>query len=72
MNSIILSYPGFHALPKAVKQMLVASEHEFFSEAKAAPAMLGQGKMAHCQAPRTRVVNPQGERFGAFNGAWLN
>jgi len=72
MESIILTYPGFHALPKAIKQMLLASENEFLGEAKPAPAMLGQGKMEHRQAPLVRVVNSQGGRLGAFNGARLN
>jgi hypothetical protein len=30
MNTTILSYPGFQALPKGVKQMLLASETYFF------------------------------------------
>jgi hypothetical protein len=30
MNTTILNYPGFHALPKGVKQMLLASESYFF------------------------------------------
>ena len=52
--------------------MLVASESEFFTDAKPGSALGGQGKLAHRQAPRSRVVDSQGERLGAFNGAWNN
>jgi len=33
MISIMSSYPGFHALPRGIKQLLVASESNFFDEA---------------------------------------
>ena len=36
MNSITATYPGFQALPKGIKQMLVVSESLFFDDAKAA------------------------------------
>jgi hypothetical protein len=32
MNTTILNYPGFHTLPKGIKQMLVASEAHFFDQ----------------------------------------
>jgi hypothetical protein len=38
LKSIICTYPDFRALPKGLKQMLVASENLFFSEAPASPA----------------------------------
>jgi hypothetical protein len=34
MKTIVLTYPGFHSLPKGLRQMLVVSESIFFSEAK--------------------------------------
>jgi len=32
MNTTILNYPGFHALPKGIKQMLLVSEAHFFDQ----------------------------------------
>jgi hypothetical protein len=32
LKSIVCTYPDFRALPKGLKQMLVASENLFFSE----------------------------------------
>lgn len=37
MKSIMITYPNFRALPKGVKQMLLASESFFFEEMSAAP-----------------------------------
>jgi len=34
MNATILNYPGFHRLPKAIRQMLVTSEDHFFTDAQ--------------------------------------
>jgi hypothetical protein len=72
MKSIILTYPSFQTLPKAIKQMLVASESDFFSDAKPARTAGGPGKLGHRQAPRSRVVDANGKRLGAFSGAWKN
>jgi len=33
MVSITSSYPGFHALPRGIKQLLLTSETHFFNEA---------------------------------------
>ncbi len=33
MVSIVWSYPGFHALPRGVKQLLLISENLFFEQA---------------------------------------
>ena len=49
MKSIILTYPSFQTLPKAIKQMLVASESDFFSDAKPARTAGGPGKLGHRQ-----------------------
>jgi hypothetical protein len=32
MNTTILNYPGFQALPKGIKQMLLVSEAHFFDQ----------------------------------------
>jgi len=32
MNTTILNYPGFQALPKGTKQMLLVSEAHFFDQ----------------------------------------
>lgn len=37
MKSIIMTYPDFRALPKGLKQMLLASESFFFDETEARP-----------------------------------
>lgn len=34
LNSIAATYPGFQALPKGVKQLLLVSESVFFEEAR--------------------------------------
>lgn len=33
MKTILATYPGFQALPKGIKQLLVASESFFFQDA---------------------------------------
>jgi hypothetical protein len=35
LHSITATYPGFQALPKGIKQMLLVSESVFFDEARA-------------------------------------
>jgi hypothetical protein len=37
IKSIVCTYPDFRELPKGLKQMLLASENLFFSEAQTAP-----------------------------------
>ena len=34
MKSVTATYPGFHGLPRGVKQMLLFSENYFFGEAR--------------------------------------
>jgi hypothetical protein len=34
MRSIMMTYPGFQALPRGIKRMLVESESLFFAEAR--------------------------------------
>jgi hypothetical protein len=49
MNTSILNYPGFQNLPKATKQMLLASEAYFFEE----PASHFQEQRSEAQKMRT-------------------
>ena len=37
MKSIMMTYPEFRALPKGLKQLLLASESFFFDETEARP-----------------------------------
>ena len=39
MVSIVSSYPGFHALPRGIKQLLLTSETHFFNEATASTTL---------------------------------
>jgi hypothetical protein len=41
MNSITATYPGFQALPKGLKRLLVVSESMFFDQAGVSAAMVG-------------------------------
>jgi hypothetical protein len=49
MNESILNYPGFQALPKGVKQMLLASETHFFDQP--APHRQEQKRTSHALRP---------------------
>jgi hypothetical protein len=51
MNSITATYPGFQALPKGIKQMLLISENQFFEEARLPLDLPGA-------RPRTRAAPP--------------
>jgi len=73
MKSIITTYPDFHALPKGIKRMLLASESFFFSEAysqhdQRAPVTnprLGEKLIAQ-PAPRTDTPS------SIFGSSWKN
>lgn len=43
-KSIVCTYPDFRGLPKGLKQLLLASENIYFSEAKAPAAREGWRK----------------------------
>ena len=61
MNTTILNYPGFQALPKGVRQMLLVSEAYFFNE----PA-------SHHQEQEV-VAQPANRRSKDFMGIpWIN
>ena len=56
MKSFILTYPGFQTLPRGIKQMLVASENNFFGDAKPALAKSAPGKLAPLPASHPRAA----------------
>jgi len=73
MKSILTTYPDFHALPKGIKRMLLASESFFFAEAYAeghqvSPTIGSRAKLlAHVQpAP------PRNTPTSLFGSAWKN
>jgi hypothetical protein len=72
MKSIMLTYPGFQTLPRGVKQMLVASENDFFSDARPAAAKAGANKLPQRQAPRVSVALGQSAGASEFHDLWRN
>jgi hypothetical protein len=72
MKSIILSYPGFQALPRGLKQLLVASESDFFSAARPALAQGASRKLAQPGVSQRRKVGLADPRAGDFDGPWRN
>jgi len=71
MKSIILTYPGFQALPKGIKQMLAVSETVFFRDATTTSTAV-QGKLEHAQPPRSRVTGSAGKQRNGVSGDWRN
>jgi hypothetical protein len=51
MNSITATYPGFQALPKGIKQMLLISESHFFDEARLPLDLPGSHSRPHAAPP---------------------
>ena len=70
MNLIMMTYPGFQALPRGLKSMLLVSENFFFREAKP--------RKPKSNAPLMRVIQQRQwgidltERFSSFGSAWRN
>jgi hypothetical protein len=68
MKTIVTTYPGFHSLPRGIKQMLVISESLFFAEARPAISRPGairsklEDYLRQLQ-PENRTVNARGN-FG--------
>ena len=59
MKSIVFTYPGFQALPRGIKQLLVTSESIFFKESR--PVNLaGRINQRHSHVP----FHPFGNTFG--------
>lgn len=72
MKSIILTYPGYQTLPRGIKQMLVASESDFFSEAIPARLNHGLGKRPYWRPVESRMAGVLGGCREALNGARVN
>ena len=66
MNSIVATYPGFRALPRGIKQLLVTSESAFFIEAKPAAENVALGKLGQRAFQRPRVVAAEANQAGAW------
>jgi hypothetical protein len=72
MKSIMMTYPGFQALPKGIKKMLLASESFFFSQSSSPP-----GKSAvDAWIPRLPLKSDPAllryERFPTWPNGWRN
>jgi hypothetical protein len=65
MKTIMMTYPGFQALPKGIKMMLVASESFFFGEARSQQQTLA----APLHLLHALTFAP---RFPALPNAWRN
>jgi hypothetical protein len=72
MRTIMLTYPGFQALPQGIKKMLLASETFFFSEAQphAQRPELRPAPAPSWQAPYTPVLWNRWQP--AFGQPWRN
>jgi len=74
MKSIITTYPDFHALPKGIKRMLLASESFFFAEAyskrrqDSQPTTGSRAKPLAGVQPLPRFNTPS----SIFGSAWKN
>ena len=44
MKSIVVTYPDFQKLPRAIKRLLVASESFFFQESSTSPEVAVKGQ----------------------------
>jgi len=54
MKSIMLTYPGFQTLPRGLKQMLIASESDFFTTARPAPRVVNRRVTVPLPTSRSR------------------
>jgi len=68
MNSIVATYPGFRALPRGLKQLLVTSESAFFIEARPAAENVALGKLGQRAFQRPRLAASDASQ----RGAWRN
>jgi hypothetical protein len=74
MKSIITTYPDFHALPKGIKRMLLASETFFFAEALSEhlqgpqPTTAPRSKPLSALQPLPRFSTPS----SIFGSEWKN
>lgn len=71
MKSILITYPGFQALPKGIKRMLVESENMFFQEATV-PARRGEEKRSLVPARNLSQARFSPPAFSALPPGWEN
>jgi hypothetical protein len=69
MKSIVTTYPGFHALPRGLKQMLVTSESLFFDEAR--PELPQQTSLKPRQSFRRLRAETFGNGIRGLAGQWI-
>jgi len=69
MKSIMVTYPDFQALPKGLKQMLLASETFFFEQTKLHPIESRQDEQT--LAILSHIARLQGTQL-PFHQAWRN
>jgi len=72
MISIVSSYPGFHTLPRGVKQMLITSESNFFEEARPELAKMGLNSDASRRLANKRLAGFEKRVPSGFCDAWRN
>lgn len=65
MKSIILTYPSYQTLPRGIKQMLVATENDFFSQAIPARSNTLLVKTPGLPISASRTAQTFNGRFGA-------
>jgi len=71
MKSIMQTYPGFHQLPRGVKQLLVASEEAYFNEAK--PLFSdSQGRVVTTPTPHPAHPPTPSARWQTLDANWSN
>jgi hypothetical protein len=72
MKSFIFTYPGFQALPPGIKQLLVASESDFFNGARLALVSHAPRRMATLQTVNRSAGSAKGGHVETVNRAWKN
>jgi len=73
MKSIFTTYPDFHALPKGINRMLLASESFFFAEAY---WKISEPSPTAASRFRPQIKDPAprgpGRPFSLFGACWKN
>jgi len=72
MNTIIMTYPGFHALPRGIKMMLVESENFFFGEIRSRTEMAPRGTLTVNISLMPKCGSDLTGRFMSWHDAWRN
>jgi hypothetical protein len=72
MKSIVLTYPGFQALPRGLKQLLVASESYFFREVQPSTRANRSRQLAPVPARQLQPVPKLFDPVRFFGALWRN